>query len=68
MLYWDLGSQIVEKQENAKWSSGFIDQLSKDLIEEFPGVGGFSAYNLRFMRIFYNFYSPIWEQLVPKLQ
>lgn len=28
LLYWDLGKQIVEKQENAKWGSGFIDQLS----------------------------------------
>jgi hypothetical protein len=27
-LYWDLGRQIVEKQETAKWGSGFIDQLS----------------------------------------
>ena len=26
MLYWDLGRQIVEKQENAKWGSKFIEQ------------------------------------------
>jgi len=68
MLYWDLGRQIVEKQENAKWGSGFIEQLSKDLREEFPEMKGFSAKNLRYMRVFYKFYSPIWEQLVPKLE
>ena len=68
-LYWDLGKQIVEKQEKAKWGSGFIDQLSADLKTEFPNVSGFSAYNLRRCRAFYLFYentTSIWEQLVPK--
>ena len=68
MLYWDLGRQIVEKQEKAKWGSGFIEQLSKDLREEFPEMTGFSAKNLRSMRVFYDFYSPIWKQSVPKLE
>ena len=67
-LYWDLGRQITEKQEKAQWGSGFIEQLSNDLREEFPEMAGFSAYNLRFMKSFYKFYSPIWEQAVPKLQ
>ena len=31
LLYYDLGRKIVEQQENAKWGSGFINQLSKDL-------------------------------------
>jgi len=68
MLYWDLGRQITEKQEKAQWGSGFIEQLSKDLRAEFPEMTGFSAYNLRFMRIFYKFYLSIWEQPVPKLE
>jgi hypothetical protein len=55
-------------REKGKWGSGFIEQLSKDLREEFPEMTGFSAYNLRFMRIFYKFYSPIWEQVVPNLE
>jgi predicted nuclease of restriction endonuclease-like (RecB) superfamily len=46
MLYWELGKQIVDKQENAKWGTGFIGQLSKDLKEEFPDMGGFSKHNL----------------------
>ena len=46
MMYWDLGKQIVEKPENTKWGSGFIDQLSKDLKSEFPDMGGFSRSNL----------------------
>ena len=56
-LYWDLGKQIIEKQENTQWGSGFIDQLSKDLKEEFPNMGGFSKYNLYHTRNFYLFYS-----------
>ena len=46
MLYWDMGRQIVEKQEKAKWGSGLIKQLSKDLKEEFPEMKGFSEDNL----------------------
>ena len=69
MLYWDLGRQITEKQEKAKWGTGFIEQLSKDLMEEFPEITGFSAKNLRYMRVFYIFYSQnqICAQPVRKL-
>lgn len=56
-LYWDLGKQIVEKQETAKWGSGFIDRLSKDLKEEFPDMKGFSKFNIYHIRNFYLFYS-----------
>ncbi len=57
LLYWDLGKQIVEKQENTNWGSGFIEQLSKDLKEEFSEMNGFSKYNLYHIRNFYLFYS-----------
>jgi predicted nuclease of restriction endonuclease-like (RecB) superfamily len=63
MLYWDLGRQIAEKQINAKWGSGFIEQLSKDLREEFPEITGFSRANLFRMQKFYKFYSPIINQV-----
>ena len=59
MLYWDLGRQITEKQENTKWGSGFIEQLSKDLRKDFPEMGGFSITNLFYMRKFYQFYLPL---------
>jgi hypothetical protein len=59
MLYWDLGRQIVEKQEKAQWGSSFIDRLSKDLREEFPEMTGFSYNNLLRMKNFHQFYSPI---------
>lgn len=69
-LYWYLGQQIVSKQTEAKWGSSFIDQFSKDLKSDFPGVGGFSAKNLRYCRAFYQFYNQpsIWQQAVAKLK
>ena len=71
MLYWDLGKQIVEKQENTKWGSGFIDQLSKDLKSEFPDMGGLSVTNIKLCRQFYLFYRSdflIRQQLVGELK
>lgn len=65
-LYWDLGKQIVEKQEYAKWGSGFIDQLSKDLKTDFPDIGGFSRTNIFSMRKFYLFYNQI-VTIVPQV-
>ncbi len=70
MLYWELGKEIVGKQQNAKWGTGFIDQLSNDLKSEFPDIGGFSAKNLRYCKSFFEFYFEIsiWQQPVAKLE
>jgi len=57
MLYWDLGRQIVEKQEKAKWGSGLIDQVSNDLRKDFPDTTGLSKRNLQYCKQFYLFYS-----------
>jgi hypothetical protein len=43
LLYWELGKEIVQKQENAKWGTGLLDQLSKDLKLAFPEMSGFSS-------------------------
>jgi len=70
MLYWDLGRQIVDKQEKAQWGSGFIEQLSKDLRAEFPEMMGFSRSNLFRMKRFYQFYYPIIQgnEFVPQTE
>jgi hypothetical protein len=34
-FYWELGADIVGHQKNAKWGSGFLKQLSVDLMGEF---------------------------------
>ena len=57
LFYWNLGAEIVVKQAGAKWGDGLIDQLSKDLIAEFPEVKGFSRSNLMYIKKWYLFYS-----------
>ena len=68
-LYYDLGAQIVEREKNAKWGSGFIDGFSRDLKKSFPDIAGFSPQNLRYCRAFYRFYSAreICQQSVGEL-
>ena len=51
-LYWDIGKSIIERQKAAKWGSGFLENLAKDLQSEFPGMEGFSTTNLKRMRQF----------------
>lgn len=64
-LYWYLGEQILEKQQSAKWGDGFLDQMSRDLLAEFPEIRGFSRRNLFYMRKWVSFWTgsePIMQQ------
>ena len=56
-LYWELGRDIVSKQEYAKWGDSFLKAMSKDLQKAFPGIAGFSIQNLRSVRFWYKFYN-----------
>jgi len=56
-FYWSLGADIAEKQKNATWGSGFLKQLSKDLMAEFTDMKGFSYRNLAAIKKWYLFYS-----------
>ena len=52
-LYFFVGGYISKKTRNAKWGSGAIDALSNQLQVELPGLRGFSASSMIFMRLFY---------------
>lgn len=52
LLYWRVGKDILEKQNQAGWGAKVIDQLSKDLRNLFPDTKGFSSRNLKYMRAF----------------
>lgn len=70
-LYWQLGSEIVEKQQNAKWGDGFLKQLSADLMTEFTEMKGFSVRNLQLICRWYEFYNQGFinaKQLVSQLE
>lgn len=52
-LYWDIGKMIVERQEKEGWGKAVVETLADDLQKEFPGVQGYSARNIWYMRMFY---------------
>lgn len=54
-FYWELGKMISEKQ--TAWGSKFLETLSKDLQDEFPEMKGFSVSNLKFCKLFFNYFS-----------
>ena len=68
-FYWELGKMISEKQEFYSWGEKLIEQISKDLKEEFPDMKGFSTRNIKYIRNFYAFYnnSEIRQQLVAQI-
>lgn len=51
-FYWELGNDLIEKQKNHLWGSGFLEQFSHDMRQAFPEMQGFSVTNLKRMRIF----------------
>lgn len=70
LFYWELGADIVVKQAKAKWGEGFLVQLSKDLMSEFPDMKGFSLSNIKYIKQWHLFYSSnrsISQQLVGQI-
>ncbi len=56
-LYWNMGRMIAENQALFEGRNSYVEQLAKDLRNEFPDISGFSRANLFFVRKFYRFYS-----------
>ena len=76
LLYWQIGRDILERQEREGWGTKVIDLLATDLRIEFPNMKGFSRTNLMHMRSFAEAWDseeivqrlvgqpfPFWEQL-----
>jgi len=55
-LYWEIGRQITERQKALGWGKSVVENLSKDIQKEFPGIQGFGVSNLRDMARFYTEY------------
>jgi predicted nuclease of restriction endonuclease-like (RecB) superfamily len=68
-LYFEIGQQIVINQENQGWGKSVVEQMSKDLKDEFGQKCGYSVQNLWYMRQFYNSYkeTPNLQQLVGEI-
>ena len=52
LLYWQIGRDILERQQKESWGAKVIDRLAADLKREFPDMKGFSVRNLQYMRRF----------------
>ena len=52
LLYWQIGRDILVRQQQQGWGAKVIQTLSKDLKLEFPEMKGFSRSNLLYMRAF----------------
>ena len=60
-LYFGIGRYISENTRNKNWGTGAIDNISKQLRQELPGLRGFGASNLKNMRLFYE----AWYMIEP---
>ena len=62
-FYWELGRDIVERDAENKYGSGFYEMLSKDLKDAIPMTTGFSDRNLRYAKKFYSLYNEEFVKL-----
>ena len=58
-LYFGIGRYISEHSRVGYWGTGAIERISEQLQRELPGLRGFSAPNLKFMRQFYESWAPV---------
>lgn len=52
LLYWQIGTGILSKQNKEGWGTKVVTRLAKDLKQAFPDMKGFSTRNLKYMRSF----------------
>ena len=52
LLYWQIGNEILTRQEKQGWGAKVIERLAYDLRTAFPEMRGFSRTNLLYMRSF----------------
>ena len=52
LLYWQIGQDILARQNREGWGTKVIERLAQDLRNAFPDMKGFSPRNLKYMRAF----------------
>jgi predicted nuclease of restriction endonuclease-like (RecB) superfamily len=67
MLYWKIGSIILQQQSTEGWGTKVIERLSNDLCKEFPDMKGTSSRNLKYMRTFAEAYPEFVQQPAAQL-
>ena len=52
-LYWEISRRITEQQAALGWGKSVVENLSRDIQKEFPGIKGFGVSNMWDMARFY---------------
>ena len=65
LLYWQIGRDILHRQQQQGWGAKVITRLAADLQKAFPQMKGFSLRNLKYMRAFAEAYQD--EQIVQQV-
>lgn len=65
-LYYGIGQYISANSREGFWGTGAIKTISERLRKELPGLKGFSQTNLKYMRMFYEEWSPVIESKISK--
>ena len=65
LLYWQMGREILARQQQEGWGAKVIQRLATDLKREFPEMKGFSRSNLLYMRALAEAYPD--EQIVQEV-
>jgi len=69
LRYWQIGGEVLQRQQKNQWGTQVIERLARDLRREFPDMKGFSPRNLAYMKAFAEAYPDerILQQLAAKI-
>ncbi len=70
-FYWEIGRDLVSMHPEDKWGKGIVRQFALDMREAFPQEKGFSETNVKYMKLWYDFYYQrvvIGQQLVDQFE
>ncbi len=67
-LYYGIGGYVSGNSRKGTWGTGAIDEISSRLRADMPGLRGFSAANIKFMRQFYEAWQPYLQNKSDDLQ
>lgn len=59
-LYYSIGGYVSANVRSQKWGSGALESISGQLQKELPGLRGFSARNMYYMKTFYEEWAPVF--------
>ena len=59
-LYYAIGGYVSANVRAQQWGSGALESISRQLQKELPGLRGFSARNMYYMKTFYEEWAPVF--------